>query len=163
MKKVKEETAFISRKAKEIFPEIDFVDTFSTTNQTHSLEDICQLIFNSEPPWVTILFKIRNLLARFVGLKMEQPADYHTDFVVGGYIKFFKIYTIAENEVILGADDSHLNFRAVISRAQGTMDNIKVTTLVKFNNKTGKIYMKLIKPFHKAVLIGLVKKAYSLQ
>ncbi|WP_420572154.1 DUF2867 domain-containing protein [Kordia sp.] len=160
MSKVKEETVFISEKATQLFSKVDFADTFSTTNQKDSIEEITNQIFNTSPKWVGFLFKIRNAIVQFFGLKTEIPKDLNNDFKVGGYIKFFKIYDISPNEVILGANDSHLNFRAIVTDTNEPKHNVKVTTLVEYNNKKGKIYMNLIKPFHRMVVKRMVGQAF---
>lgn len=160
MRKVKEEKIRPTLAMQELLATIDFYDTFSTTNHFHSMEEITRLIFNSSSRWVDALFKIRNKLVQLIGLRSDLPSGYHTRFEVGGYIKFFKIFSITANEVVLGADDSHLNFRAVVTNDYTNQYNIKVTTLVHFNNAKGKWYMKVIQPFHRLVVARMVKNAF---
>lgn len=160
MRKVKEEKIRPTLAMQELLATIDFYDTFSTTNHFHSIEEITQLIFNSSSRWVEALFKIRGKLVQLIGLKSKLPLGYHTRFEVGGYVKFFKIFSITADEVILGADDSHLNFRAVVTNDHTEQYNIKVTTLVHFNNAKGRWYMKVIQPFHRLVVIRMVKNAF---
>ncbi|OEJ98443.1 hypothetical protein A8C32_04305 [Flavivirga aquatica] len=160
MKKVKEESTELTEDLKKWLSKIDFSDTFLTTNHTNNIEEIVNLVFNTTPKWIALLFKLRNKIACFIGLKTKEPDDYNEDFKVGGYIKFFKIYFISENEVVLGADDSHLNFRAITNKSNSDSYNIKVTTLVEYNNIKGEIYMRIIKPFHEKVVKRMVKNAY---
>ncbi|WP_298486742.1 DUF2867 domain-containing protein [uncultured Maribacter sp.] len=159
-KKVKEEKTELNDNQKTILPKIDFSDTFSTTNHINNIEEITKLVFNITPKWINSLFALRNKIVGLFGLKMEIPNDYNEQYKVGGYIKFFKIFSISDSEVILGIDDSHLNFRAVINNDKSNSNNIKVITLVEYNNLKGKIYMKIIKPFHKQVLKRMVKNAF---
>lgn len=159
--KVKTEIAPETKLIKEALPKIDFTDTFSTTNHQDTLETITHLIFGKEPKWVTLLFKIRNAIVKLFGLKTEMPKDGNTQFKVGSYIGFFQIYNIIENEVLLGADDSHLKFRVSILNSQEKDFNIKVTTLVQYNNTFGKIYMTIIKPFHCLVVKSMIKNAHK--
>ena len=161
MLKVKEETVFLSEKATQLLPKVDFADTFSTTNHIDSIQEITNQIFNTTPSWVKFLFKIRNSIMGVFGLKTRLPKDYNEDFKVGGYIKFFKIYEIAPSEIILGANESHLNFRAIITNQNTASFNVKVTTLVEYNNTLGKIYMTLIKPFHRLVVKRMVSQAFQ--
>jgi len=107
------------------------------------------------------LFTIRNKVAGIFGLKTEVPKDYNEHFKIGGYVKFFKIFSISDNEVVLGADDSHLNFRAIVKNDKSESFNIKVITLVEYNNYKGKIYMGIIKPFHRQIVKRMVKNAYK--
>jgi len=160
MKLVKEEHTPLTEDLKRLLPTIDFFDIFSTTNHVDSLELISNKIFNTTPKWVAFLFRIRNSIANIIGLKYELPDDFNENFKVGGYIKFFKILEIKAHEVVLGANDKHLNFRAIITRTADTHYNIKLTTLVEYNNTLGKIYMAVVKPFHRIVVIRMLKNAY---
>ena len=161
MKKVKEEATPSSYLEAKLLDQIDFSDTFSTTNHKNTLEETTNFIFNNTPKWIDQLFVIRNKIVKLFGLKTGIPADYNEEFRVGGYIAFFKIFSIANNEIILGANDSHLNFRAVVANSNETDFNIKVVTLVEYNNTKGKIYMNLIKPFHRIIVKRMVKNAFN--
>ena len=160
MKKVIEDHAPLADEVKNLLPKIDFSDTFSTTNHIDTIQNITNLIFNSPPKWVVALFKFRNSIVMLFGLKTGKPDD-HTDvFAEGGYVSFFKIYSVKEKEIVLGANDSHLNFRAIVKNDGSEQFNIKVITLVEYNNLFGKIYMTLIKPFHRLIVKRLVRKSY---
>ena len=138
-----------------------FIYLIHSYNNTNNLEEITNLIFNTTPKWVNSLFTLRNRIASLFGLKTEMPNNYNKNFKVGGYIKFFKIYSISDSEIILGADDLHLNFRALIINNKSVSYNIKVITLVEYNNLKGKIYMGVIKPFHRQIVIRMVKNAHE--
>ncbi len=140
--------------------EVNFSDAFATTNHQDGLNTISHLIFNKFPAWIKFLFAIRNSIVQFFGLKTTMPEDYNTEFKVGGYVGYFKIYQILNNEIVMGADDKHLNFRVSIFLNESSTNNVLVTTLVKFNNKFGRVYMKIIKPFHVLVMKRMVNNAY---
>ena len=159
-RKVIEEKIRLTDNQKDLLTKIDFVDTFSTTNHINNIEEITNLVFNTTTKWVNSLFVLRNKIVGLFGLKTEIPNDYNENYKVGGYVRFFKIYSISDTEVILGADDSHLNFRALINNDKSGSYNIKVTTLVEYNNLKGKIYMSIIKPFHRQIVKRMVKNAY---
>lgn len=160
MPKVREEATPPAYKNGGFLDQIDFYDTFATTNHENNLEEITHLVFNNPPLWIQGLFKLRNKLVKLIGLKTEKPADYHEDFSVGGYIGFFKIISISDSAIVLGAEDSHLDFRVIVATNDDSKFNIKVMTLVQYNNSVGKIYMALIKPFHRMVVKQMVKNAY---
>ncbi|WP_108868122.1 DUF2867 domain-containing protein [Aquimarina aquimarini] len=161
IKKVIEEQLYQTEKSKQLFPKIDFADTFSTINHCNTIEEITNLIFKTTPKWVAWLFGIRNKVVKFFGINESKPDDYNEDFKVGGYIGFFKIFYLTDDEIILGADESHLNFRAVIKNDHLQQYNVKVTTLVEFNSRKGKIYMGIVKPFHRLVVKRMVRNAYA--
>jgi hypothetical protein len=161
--KVKVESTPETEGIKNALPTIDFSDTFSTTNHQDDLATISNLVFGTAPKWIEFLLKLRNSIVKVFGLKTEQPADFHTNFKVGGYIGFFKIYSIEEKEIILGADDKHLNFRVSLYNSHESEFNIKVTTLVEYNNSFGRWYMTIVKPFPHLVVKVMVKQAYKRQ
>ncbi|MCT4582914.1 MAG: DUF2867 domain-containing protein [Flavobacteriales bacterium] len=158
---VKKEKIELSEKLLELLDGIDFYDTFSTTNHQDTIEEVGLKIFNTSPKWVEWLFNLRNFLVRFIGLKTDPPKDFNESLEEGGYIHFFKIYQLEPDFMVLGADDKHLNFRAVIAKHPILDYNIKVTTLVTYNNRLGHIYFFLIRPFHALVVRQMVKQAYT--
>jgi len=156
----KKEPSFLTETGKKSLTRIDFADTFSTTNHSNTLQEVTLLIFDQLPTFIKFLFKLRNFLVKFIGLK-SSPIPDSTPFAVGNNLGIFKIYGIYENEVLLGANDSHLNFRATVFNSQEKEYNIKVTTLVEFNSRKGRFYMFLIGPFHKLVVRVLINQAYE--
>lgn len=159
--KVKEEKVPNTNAINTALNTVDFKDTFSTTNHVDDLKTISHLIFGTFPKWVGALMKLRNTLVKPLGLKVDMPEDYNIDFSVGSYNGFFKIFDILDNEVVLGADDKHLKFRVSIYNSTEMQFNIKVTTLVEYNNIFGKIYMAVVAPFHRVVVKSMVKRAYK--
>ncbi|WP_020536770.1 DUF2867 domain-containing protein [Lewinella cohaerens] len=157
----KKEEVFLTEQTSKLFDPLDFADTFSTTNHEDSLEEISKRIFTLKSKWIIALFELRNKLVSVFGLKTAIPSDYKEDFVVGGYVGFFKIYAISDEQLILGADDKHLKFRVGIHNTHAVANNIKVTTLVQLNNTFGKIYMAIIAPFHRLIVKRMVGQGYS--
>ncbi|WP_136482265.1 DUF2867 domain-containing protein [Cognatitamlana onchidii] len=140
---------------------IDFSDTFSVTNHKDSLETITHLIFGTMPKWVMFLMRLRNTIVKLFGLKTDMEEDFKPHYKSGESIGFIKVFSVASNEILLGADDKHLDFRVSVFNSEQHQHNIKVTTLVKYNNLFGKIYMNLIKPFHVLIVKQMVKQAYK--
>ena len=89
------------------------------------------------PFWVNWLMRIRNIAVMPFGLR--------TDLSDGETIGFFPIVTRNDNEIVLGFDDKHLDFRISIltdgSHAYGS-------TWVRRNNRLERFYLALIMPFH---------------
>ncbi len=159
--KVKEEKAPKTKAIETALKQVDFKDTFSTTNHKDNLKTVAHLIFGTFPKWVSVLMNLRNALVKPFGLKVDMPKDYNVDYKVGGYNGFFKIYNILDDELIIGADDKHLKFRVSIYNSTEIQFNIKVTTLVEYNNTFGKIYMAIVAPFHRVVVKSMVKRAFK--
>ncbi|WP_203257536.1 DUF2867 domain-containing protein [Hyunsoonleella ulvae] len=148
---------------KHALSKVDFKDTFSTTNHVHSLDTIMTMIFGTMPRWVMYLMDLRNALVKRLGLETVNPRDFDEQTKIGDENAFFKIYSREKNEIVLGADDKHLNFRVSIYNSNAPKHNIKVTTLVEYNNLLGKVYMGVIKPFHVLVVKHMVKQAYHIE
>ena len=66
MKKVIEKTTVLNDHQKSLLQQIDFCDSFATTNHTDSIERITNLIFNTTPAWVKSLFTIRNKIVKIM-------------------------------------------------------------------------------------------------
>ncbi|RPE71953.1 uncharacterized protein DUF2867 [Pacificibacter maritimus] len=91
----------------------------------------------SMPVWADALLKVRNAIVKPFGLKtgMEDTSE--------GAI--FPITHETEDEIILGTDDQHLNFRIAMKR-EGAM--IHMATWVHRNNIFGRAYLAAVMPFH---------------
>ncbi len=139
----------------------DYADTFSTTNHIDPLPVVTTKIFATAPKYVRALMALRNAIVKVFGLKTDFPIEKNQVFKVGGRVAFFKIYEIREDEILLGEDDSHLNFRVSIFDSKEPENNIKVTTLVEYNNTLGKLYFAVVKPFHMLIVKRMVKNAFA--
>ncbi|MGB1040741.1 MAG: DUF2867 domain-containing protein [Flavobacteriales bacterium] len=141
--------------------EIDYQDcySFSTLNNSKSIQELYIAIFSSAPKWVEGLMRFRNWIVKFFGLKTEMKKAPDSEFEVGDKVGIFKIFDIQENEIIAGEDDKHLNFRVSIYRKIEETSTISIATLVHYNNGFGRFYMSIVKPFHRLVVKSLIKKA----
>lgn len=158
MKKVIQEDLAKEIFGREILTRIDFLDTYSTTNHLNTLEEIVALIFNTMPKWIQVLLKLRNRLVRVVGLKsVETTSKKESSKDV------FKIIELEKENIVLGVDDSHLNFRVVVQKTNADFYNIKVSTLVEYHHFLGRVYMWFVKPFHKLVVKQMVKQAFRIE
>lgn len=77
----------------------------------------------------------------------------------GEQLGLFRVFEKNEKEVIIGEDDKHLNFRVslLLHDPNALKKELIITTIVQFNNRFGRIYFALIKPFHTAVVRSMVK------
>jgi len=137
----------------------DYRDTFliKTKKDSLSIEEVTSAFFLSGPKWIDVLFKLRNLIVAPLGLKVsnENRIIINYPLVIGEKIGFFEIFEINKTKVILGADDGHLDFRVSIEVIDG--NKVSTDTLVKYNNRFGKIYFQIIKPFHKVIVASMLK------
>jgi hypothetical protein len=67
---------------------------------------------------------------------------------IGQRVGMFSIRSIEPNELIVGDNDKHLNFRLSIYRSSlNGVEIATVSTAVEIHNSVGKIYMVVVKPF----------------
>ena len=152
----------------------DYIDCFQSNfevNKNIKPEDVAKAFFSSAPKWVDILFEFRNKIVSFFGLKTPEKIENHQELLknfkgeIGEQIGLFKVFHKSNNEMVLGENDKHLNFRISLflkDSENTSIKNITISTIVKFNNTFGKLYFLPVKPFHKIIvpimLKGIVRK-----
>ncbi len=131
----------------DVLPDADWADCYQliTDRQFDNALEIADEMIGKQPFWIAFLLKFRDIVVAPFGLKSTGDISSKAGRTVG----FFPILSESEEKVVLGADDSHLNFRLVIDLIKGTGENtVSVTTLIKRNNWVGRFYLGLIMPFH---------------
>lgn len=159
------ETPYLSvlNNENEVYSYIDsFKSVFIDKNNDIDIQQVFILFSSSDSKWVNALMRIRNAIVKPFGLKTSDSIEdrqlklNNLQPEVGKRIGIFKIFDKTENEIILGEDDSHLNFRvSLLLSPLSDRENEKelsVTTVVKFNNLLGKLYFIPVKPFHKVIV-----------
>lgn len=135
----------------------DFVDCFEVDiGQTDApLEDVVQHIFLDLPTWVRLLLRIRDCAVAPFRLKTTQNlptvSQAQASLTVGEPVNFLNVREKYENEVILGEDDWHLDFRISIHRIAGKPDCVAMASWVRPHNLFGRMYLNAILPFHTAI------------
>ena len=89
------------------------------------------------PKWVKALLVLRNLVTLPLGLK---PATKSTDRV-----GIFPVASENAEEIIMGFDDRHLDFRVALRVQDGMAYG---ATWVHRNNLLGRLYLIVVLPFH---------------
>ncbi len=135
----------------EALPGADWADCY----QLHTLKhyenalEAAHAIIGKPPAWVSNLLTLRNIVVAPLGLKGTRDIAGQ----LGKNVGTFPVLAEEDHRVVLGADDRHLDFRAVVDH--DVVDGITVvtaTTLVKRHNLLGRTYLAAIMPFHKLIL-----------
>ncbi|MFE9082457.1 DUF2867 domain-containing protein [Brevundimonas sp. NPDC003935] len=102
------------------------------------------------PDWIGRLMALRNRLVRLVGLKTAK-------------IDGFPVLAERDDEIIVGFDDGHLDFRLVIrvEPAQPGFNRVSIATLVDRHNALGRAYIAVVTPFHKAIVARMLRSLAS--
>lgn len=122
-------------------------------------DDIMTGIWLDMPGWVNALFKIRNFLVRFVGLKVDggnSGAELERCIREGGRYGFMEIVAKDPSETVMVMRDKHLD--AYMSVRKNGEKSFSVNTLVHYNNSLGRVYFFIIRPFHGVVVRGVLKR-----
>lgn len=138
---------------------VDYVDAFiiKEINAELSAQEAYVMLFSSTSKWIRGLMSIRNRLVSAIGLKTvaNSTKSEATILLEGSEMGIFEIYHVGDNEVIAGEKDKHLDFIVSVWKQE---DKVTVSTLVKYHNLFGKIYMILISPLHKLIVKHIMRK-----
>lgn len=136
------------------FNDGDFLDCYSVDlNRTDiPLMEIAQRIFIDLPGWVNALLAVRDISVSLFNLKttaeLPKNLDHRSTVEVGEHINFLCVRSIAENEIILGEDDQHLDFKISVCRETSSSGRVSLATWVHPHGRLGKTYLRIIRPFH---------------
>ena len=129
--------------------------------------DIFFALFGHAPLWMKLLLIVRNAVAKLFGLEapsveeIMRPAV-SSEYRVGDKIGPWPIYFIAGNELVVGRNNKHLDFRLSVLKAKvGDATNVVVTTVCSVHNVFGKVYLFFIVPFHRIGVRALMSKAVA--
>jgi len=100
-------------------------------------------IFGDPPGWVAVLLRVRNALVGLVGIDRADAS-------------VFAVIAERDGEVLVGADERHLSFRASVLVEERS---VTVTTVVEEHNRRGRLYMTVVWPVHAVVVRAMVRRA----
>lgn len=148
------------------FLRIGYADAYRARLPAGSFPDvdsIARRIVESPPWWVQTLMMIRDRIVAVIGLK---AVDWDTvgresiTFEPGSSVRGFRVFERTDNEIVLGGDDSHLDFRvSILRQTEGGDSWAVVSTVVRFNNFLGGVYFVLIKPAHRIIVRAMIRRA----
>jgi hypothetical protein len=152
-----------------VFPHIDYADAYAVrlpNGAPHDLDTIVRAALGTVPGWVALLMRLRDRIVGMVGLKTAgQPAPRNhsqATFQVGDRLGIFRVFDRSEDELLLGEDDRHLDFRVsiLVKNDRGT-DWAIVSTVVRFNSWLGRAYFLPVRPFHQLIVPAMLRSAYQ--
>lgn len=141
----------------EALSKIDYEDTFFVNCPAGiSSTDVLLGFSNASPKIVKILMAFRNGVVSLVGLKTGRNASLldASNIKTGNRFGVFEIGSITPQSAVIGADDSHLDFRVFLDLGGGMLS---CKTQVKFNNALGRVYFFFVKPFHRMIVPLMLK------
>ena len=149
------------------FGKVNYEDSFCLSLETKKRFDIDFIILKiirSLPKWFMFLLNLRNAIASILGLKTGKIEDIYDNL---GNLDFKQDQSIGEIFIILKENnllitelkDKHLDFRfSILIREEEGITKVSLRTIVKLNNILGKIYFFLITPFHRLIILNILKR-----
>ena len=144
----------------------DYADSYIAPlfSKKRTPEDVGRAFFSSSPRWVDVLFSLRNRIVSLFGLKTSgNTTDRAAQIKAfrgkpGERMGLFQVFAKNENELILGEDDKHLDFRVSLFLAEnGSEQTLCISTTVRFHNRFGRLYFMPVRPFHSLVVPAMLK------
>ncbi|MCW3462417.1 DUF2867 domain-containing protein [Chitinophaga nivalis] len=141
---------------------IDYQDGFSTiitATPPVTIEQTGNAFFSYSPRWVNGMMTVRDKLVGLFGLKTTGNGPRQITITPGAQAGVFKIMDKTEQELIIGQDDKHLDFRVSLLLQQQTpaAQQLTCTTVVYYHNIWGRIYFIFVKPFHRLIVPAMLK------
>lgn len=136
----------------------NLVDSFAVALPPAAPTDagtLATLLFTDLPLWFRLLLAIRDRVVSLFGVKASHELE------ADDRIAFFPVLSRASDEIVLGADDRHLDFRTsvLLRRADdGAGNTLAATTVVRCHNLLGRLYLALILPFHILVVTDALRR-----
>jgi hypothetical protein len=146
----------------------DMADAYAIRLPSNAITDpelLARFLFSQQAPWIAGLMRIRDTLVAGFGLKTSgQLKSSSAGSRSDKRISIFKIYETNENEIVLGEDDKHLNFRVSVLHQTRTVSAesapyLVVSTVVHCHNLLGRTYILLIAPFHRLIVQSNMRRA----
>lgn len=138
-------------------PGADWADCFEVTVlRPIGAMEAARLAFSRMPGWVKALMGLRDVVMRPFGLVGRGDQMLRKWAHVG----FFPVVSESAGELVLGFDDRHLDFRILIEtqpHAEGKT-RVRLATLIRRHNLLGRLYLAVIIPFHKLIVVALMNR-----
>jgi hypothetical protein len=145
------------------FQGADLADAFAVTlpaGATHDIAVLAGAIFDHPVWWFVALLAIRDSVVSCFGLKTTRKIRSRAQVEHADTVDFFPVLGRFSNELIVGEDDRHLDFRAsILLRLEGPDYELVATTVVHCHNWLGHSYLALIMPFHRLIVRSNLKRA----
>jgi hypothetical protein len=152
------------------FPQIDYADAYRVrlpAGAPDDIEALTHIALGATPRWVHALMGLRDRIVGVVGLKTaprNQGKPARMPLQPGARLGIFRVFARSADEMLLGEDDRHLDFRlSVLRQSDGMADWAIVSTVVRFNNWLGWAYFVPVRPLHQLIVPAILRSALRRQ
>lgn len=140
-------------------PGAEFADAFALESPQlpKDARVVASHVLGNRPSWVSLLMAIRNAAVRPFGLKAPEM-----DRISESMIGVFPVIEASGKLVVMGFDDTHLDFRVIVTITEGDdrHNQAILTTLVRTKSLAGRAYLTVIKPAHRRIVRALLAQQF---
>ncbi|MFM0014656.1 DUF2867 domain-containing protein [Paraburkholderia sediminicola] len=145
----------------------DLADAYAVRLPDNAIDDpelLARFMFAHQAGWIAKLLGLRDALVARFGLKTSKQLRMAIAPGSRDRVDIFRIYTRSAREIILGENDSHLDFRlSVLQQTRDTHEGsaryLILSTVVHCHNGLGRFYIFAIAPFHRLVVRSTLRRA----
>lgn len=129
--------------------------------------DLFFAIFGHHPAWLKAVLLIRHRIGTWFGLDgaaasdILRPTRHGHAYRVGDTIGPWPIYSVTDDELVAGRNNRHLDFRlSLMKDTHGPQPCVIASTVCRTHNRFGRVYLKLVLPFHRWGVQQLLLRAH---
>jgi len=149
-----------------VYQSTNLADAFAIRLPFGSSRDpdvLWRFLISQQPSWIGWLTNVRDAIVACFGLKTAKHLATLSSEAEADRIGIFKVYGRSDNEIVLGEDDRHLDFRLSVLRTPDLSPTLggqlTVSTVVHCHNLLGRVYISVIAPFHRQVVKASLRRA----
>ena len=141
----------------------DLLDAFAINlpaGANDDLEALARAGFERPAGWIRALTRVRDAVMATVGVKSSRAIG-AAAAARGPVIGYFPLLSKSAEELVVGEDDRHLDFRVGILLRAGAAGGreLVVVTVVHCHNLLGRMYLAVITPFHRVIARANLEQA----
>ena len=144
-----------------ILPGAQFGDAYQVTVDGQNLDPLeaARRAVYGAPSWINVLLRLRTIMVK--PLRLKPGADPAREKATADNIGIFPILDRKPERLILGMNDRHLDFRLLVDVKElgGGRQSVTASTIVKTHNALGRVYLAIVKPFHRLIVPAMIAKA----
>ncbi|POR48304.1 DUF2867 domain-containing protein [Bosea psychrotolerans] len=130
------------------------LDSYSidlSSSKQDSMRVLATRTVGDQPAWIKALVAVRDAMVTPFGVKTS--GEVRASRADTERVDFFPVQWEGQDEIVLGEDDRHLDFRlSLLRRKSPAGTQLIATTVVHTHNALGFTYLNLIRPFHHLVV-----------
>jgi len=130
------------------------LDSYSidlSSSKQYSMRVLATRTVGDPPTWIKALVAVRDAMVTPFGVKTS--GEVRASRADNERVDFFPVQWESNDEIVLGEDDRHLDFRlSLLRRNSPTGTQLIATTVVHSHNAFGLTYLNVIRPFHHLVI-----------